>query len=144
MVGAVVLLGLTDFYLNMRAATRMRVSVFVPLAGAFNTCIQNFQAMFVLDEYANMSGFASCMTLFGAALSLGGALMIQVQQGGEDPLTQIELSTARSSEHEEPDPLQSADSREALLGLDCCENNGALSIVVEEISASAAGKLDKN
>lgn len=80
MVIAVALLGLTDFYLNVRAAQRMPVHLFVPLSFAFGTSLQCFQAMVIFDEFVDMTVFCSTMTLLGAALSLLGALMIQPPQ----------------------------------------------------------------
>jgi len=80
MVIAVALLGLTDFYLNVRATQRMPVHLFVPLAFAFGTALQCMQAMVIFDEFADMTVFCSTMTLLGAGLSLVGALMIQPPQ----------------------------------------------------------------
>jgi len=80
MVAAVALLGLTDFYLNVRAAERMPVHLFVPLSFAFGTSLQCFQAMVIFDEFVDMTFFCSTMTLLGAALSLVGALLIQPPQ----------------------------------------------------------------
>jgi len=80
MVGMVALLGLTDFYLNMRAAGRMPVHMFVPLSFAFATSFQCFQAMVIFDEFADMSVFCCVMTSLGAGLALAGALLIQPRQ----------------------------------------------------------------
>jgi len=80
MVIAVALLGLTDFYLNVRAAERMPVHLFVPLSFAFGHSLQCFQAMVIFDEFDDMTVFCSTMTLLGACLSLIGALMIQQTQ----------------------------------------------------------------
>lgn len=88
MVAAVALLGLTDFYLNVRAAERMPVHLFVPLSFAFGTSLQCFQAMVIFDEFVDMTYFCSAMTLLGAGLSLLGALMIQPPQF-ETPLVSV-------------------------------------------------------
>lgn len=95
MVIMVALLGLTDFYLNLRAASRMPVHQFVPLSFAFGTSLQCFQAMVIFDEFVGMSLVCSMMTLFGAGLSLAGALMMEPPQvEGRDKTKEIPLHSA--------------------------------------------------
>lgn len=80
MVIAVGALGITDFYLNTRAAERMPVHLFAPLTFAFATSLQCLQAMIIFDEFINMSFFGSLATLLGVGLALTGALLIQPSQ----------------------------------------------------------------
>lgn len=80
MVIAVAALGLTDFYLNTRAAERLPVHLFAPVTFAFATSLQCMQAMLIFDEFVDMSLLCSMMTLIGAGLALAGALMIQPSQ----------------------------------------------------------------
>merc|ERR1712070_430875 len=92
----VVLLGLTDFYLNVRAAERMSVHLFVPLSFAFGTSLQCLQAMLIFDEFKGMTVFHSAMTLRGACLSLVGALMIRPPQFEARDRTVIPVPTGES------------------------------------------------
>merc|ERR1719379_1163949 len=80
MLGSIAALGLLDFYLNMRAAERMPVHLFVPLSFAFATCLQCLQAMFIFKEFVDMSVTSTSLTMLGAGMSLVGALMIQPSQ----------------------------------------------------------------
>jgi len=77
MMGSVAYLGIVDFYLNLRAAQRMSVQVYVPLAFAFNITLMCFQGMVIFDEFHNMTASFCVWTLLGIALVLSGALIIQ-------------------------------------------------------------------
>lgn len=77
MVISIGALGLMDFYLNMRAASRMNVQVFVPLSFAFGITTQLLQGLIVFQEFDDVSVAARVMTSFGCLLALFGALVIQ-------------------------------------------------------------------
>lgn len=94
MVASVGLLGLMDFYLNVRAAQRMSVQVYVPLAFAFGISLQCFQGMWVFDETKEMTVTHSLLTLMGIIFALTGALVIQL----EAPDTSLPAQTAISTE----------------------------------------------
>lgn len=80
LVVAVAFFGILDFYLNLRAAQRMPLHVYMPLSFAFGTLIQNYQGLFVFDEIKDMRVYHSALTIVGAASALAGALMIQPPQ----------------------------------------------------------------
>lgn len=77
MMGSMAYLALVDFYLNLRAAQRMSVQVYVPLGFAFNITLMCFQGMVIFDELHNMTASSCVLTLVGIALVLSGAVMIQ-------------------------------------------------------------------
>lgn len=78
MVAGVAILGLLDFYLNMRAASRMSVHVFVPLSFSFGIAFQVFQGAVVFDEFENLPLQSIAITLGGCCMALFGSLVIQV------------------------------------------------------------------
>lgn len=82
MVAAIGLLGLTDFYLNLRAAQRMPVQVFVPAAFALSTALLYFQSVAIFGEFRKMTASHAAVSICGACLSLLGALCIQPPQLG--------------------------------------------------------------
>jgi len=77
MAGAVAMLGLMDFYLNVRAAQRMSVQIYVPLAFAFGISLQCFQGMWVFNETEDMTLSSCLLTLLGIFFALAGALVIE-------------------------------------------------------------------
>jgi hypothetical protein len=119
MVIAVAALGLTDFYLNTRAAERMPVHLFAPVTFAFATSLQCLQGMLIFDEFSDMSLFCSMMTLLGVGLALAGALMIQPSQFETkdrvppSPSSKLRTPPSPSSMHRSPSSKETqADRRD--------------------------------
>jgi len=77
MLVAIGVLGLLDFYLNLRGARRMPVQVFAPLAFALSTSLQYFQSVFVFGELRDPFAVDATLSLLGACSSLLGALIIK-------------------------------------------------------------------
>merc|ERR1712113_1001636 len=77
MAAAIGLLGLMDFYLNLRGAKQMPVQVFVPVSFALATTLQYFQSVFIFGEFKEMDDVHAALSISGALLSLVGALCIQ-------------------------------------------------------------------
>eukprot|EP00929_Paragymnodinium_shiwhaense_P105592 TRINITY_DN70635_c0_g1_i1.p1 TRINITY_DN70635_c0_g1~~TRINITY_DN70635_c0_g1_i1.p1 ORF type:complete len:322 (-),score=19.30 TRINITY_DN70635_c0_g1_i1:53-1018(-) len=75
--GAIVLLGVLDFYLNLRGAKKMPVQVFVPIVFALSTVIQYAQSVFIFNEFALMSRSDAIFSMAGATMSLAGAICIK-------------------------------------------------------------------
>jgi len=74
----VVIMGLLDFYLNMLAAQRMSVQIFVPIAYAFGVSLQCFQGMWVFQETKDMTQTACLVTVLGIVFALIGASVIHL------------------------------------------------------------------
>lgn len=70
-------LGLCDFYFNLRGVKHMPVQVFVPISFAFNTVLQYFQGLVILDEFENMKHWRISACMCGALCALVGAICIQ-------------------------------------------------------------------
>jgi hypothetical protein len=83
MTASIAALGLLDFYLNLRAAQRMSVQVFVPCVFAFGIAFQCFQGMIVFAEFQDMSVECCVLTALGIFLALIGALIIQLERTHE-------------------------------------------------------------
>mmetsp|Transcript_117941 Transcript_117941/g.367463 ORF Transcript_117941/g.367463 Transcript_117941/m.367463 type:complete len:338 (-) Transcript_117941:77-1090(-) len=77
MVVAIGLLGLMDFYLNLRGAQRMPVQVFVPASFALATTLLYFQSVVIFGEFRDMDPLHATFSILGACVSLLGALCIQ-------------------------------------------------------------------
>lgn len=77
MIVAIGLLGLTDFYLNLRGVQRMPMQVFLPISFALSTALQYFQSVFIFGEFREMDGLHAALSMCGALVSLAGALCIQ-------------------------------------------------------------------
>lgn len=75
---AIGLLGLMDFYLNMRGVKKMPVQVFVPAAFATGTGICYFQSVVIFRELSYLGWVNFAVSLAGMLLSLVGALCIQM------------------------------------------------------------------
>jgi len=75
-------LGLVDFYLNVRAAARMPLQVFLPVSFALATSLQFFQAMYIFGELKAMLPLDTALSILGATIALVGALMIQPPKFG--------------------------------------------------------------
>jgi len=73
---AIAVLGLLDFYLNLRGARRMPLQVFAPLVFVFCTSLQYFQSVFVFHELRDLSAVDARLSLLGACGSLLGSLII--------------------------------------------------------------------
>ncbi|CAE8603586.1 unnamed protein product, partial [Polarella glacialis] len=73
----IALLGLTDFYLNLRGAKRLPVKVFVPGSFALATAMQFVQSVTLFGEFKQMTNYAALLSISGACLSLLGAMCIQ-------------------------------------------------------------------
>jgi len=71
------LLGLIDFYLNVRAAARMPVQIFLPISFTVATMLQLYQSMAIFGEFQGMLPMHSALSVGGAAVALCGALLIQ-------------------------------------------------------------------
>jgi len=82
LVAATGALGLLDFYLNVRAASRMPLQVFLPVSFALATSLQFFQAMFIFGEFASMGPSRAALSIAGAVVALAGALLIQPPKFG--------------------------------------------------------------
>jgi len=82
MVAAIAMLGLTDFYLNLRGARLMAVQVFVPIAFAWCTVVQYFQSIVVFEEFKGMSALHITLSMAGAVFSLLGAIFIDRPSAG--------------------------------------------------------------
>eukprot|EP00747_Dinoflagellata_sp_TGD_P018587 gnl/TRDRNA2_/TRDRNA2_126600_c0_seq1.p1 gnl/TRDRNA2_/TRDRNA2_126600_c0~~gnl/TRDRNA2_/TRDRNA2_126600_c0_seq1.p1 ORF type:complete len:338 (-),score=52.01 gnl/TRDRNA2_/TRDRNA2_126600_c0_seq1:6-1019(-) len=76
LVAAIVLLGVLDFYLNLRGAQSMPVQVFVPVTFSLCTMLQYLQSVMIFNEFRHMSWLAIVLSLSGACLSLAGAVCI--------------------------------------------------------------------
>lgn len=100
MAGMVALLGIADFYLNVRAAKRMPLFIFVPLSFAFSTSLQCLQAMVVFEEFTGMTPLDCSLTWLGVTLSLAGALRIQPPHldAREVEISEVQLMTRIRSE----------------------------------------------
>ena len=70
-------LGLTDVYLNIRAAQRFSAQACVPAALACSTLIQYFQSMVIFGELRRLEEWRVIVSSAGAVASLLGALCIQ-------------------------------------------------------------------
>jgi hypothetical protein len=79
-VGCVALLGILDFYLNLRGVARLPIQIFVPTVFALNTTIQYFQALMIFDEFAELPWHHIFLSGLGAVLSLVGALLIRPRE----------------------------------------------------------------
>jgi len=77
MLLAIVVLGLLDFYMNIRGAKHMPVQVFAPLTFALCTSLQFLQSVFIFGELQGLSRVNATLSILGACLSLLGALVIQ-------------------------------------------------------------------
>lgn len=98
MASAIALLGLTDFYLNLRGARTMKVQVFVPVAFAWGTVVQYFQSIFIFEELQGMSILHVALSTTGACLSLIGALCIETPSN--DKYDKIPLTQRRALDPE--------------------------------------------
>jgi len=98
MVISIAILGLLDFYLNLRAAARMPVQVFLPMYFALATSLQFFQSVVVFSEFAQMNALHSGLSLAGAFVSLAGAMLINPPRlgplGHETLQDELELGEA--------------------------------------------------
>jgi len=74
---AVVALGLLNFYLNMRRAKLLPAMSSTMCVFACATAIQLFQAICILDEYSGAEATRVIVSLVGAALSFGGAFLLE-------------------------------------------------------------------
>lgn len=102
MVAAIGLLGLTDFYLNLRGAQRMPVQVFVPASFALSTSLLYFQSVVIFGEFKDMNVLHAALSILGALMSLFGAVCIQpprlgllgreLVDGKDEPATEVELA----------------------------------------------------
>merc|ERR1712151_709140 len=63
------LLGLTDFYLNLRGAQRMPVQVFVPASFAISTSLQYFQSVAIFQEFTHSNFWHTFISICGAIMS---------------------------------------------------------------------------
>jgi len=79
-VGCVALLGILDFYLNLRGVARLPIQFFVPIVFALNTTIQYFQALVIFDEFAELPWHQVVLSGFGAVLSFVGAMLIRPRE----------------------------------------------------------------
>mmetsp|Transcript_72449 Transcript_72449/g.183380 ORF Transcript_72449/g.183380 Transcript_72449/m.183380 type:complete len:338 (+) Transcript_72449:67-1080(+) len=104
MVVSIVLLGLTDFYLNLRGAASMPVQVFLPTAFALSTSLQFFQSIFIFGEFADMTARNAALSIWGALISLGGTLLIQPPR--------FDLLTGGHSAFEDEDLLEDPNSND--------------------------------
>jgi len=76
MLVAMVVLALLDLHLNVRAARRMPMQVFAPLAFVFCTSLQSFQSVFIFHELRDLSAVNATLSLLGACGSVLGTLII--------------------------------------------------------------------
>merc|ERR1712217_123035 len=72
----IALLGVTDFYLNLRGAQRMQVQVFIPVVFALSTSLQFFQSVAIFREFREMDTTCVVLSISGAVVALVGALLI--------------------------------------------------------------------
>lgn len=75
--GAIGVLGLLDFYLNLQGVRRMPVQVFVPACFVVGTCLCYFQSTCIFKELHNLTVTDFAVSLTGMFLSLVGAACIQ-------------------------------------------------------------------
>lgn len=102
---SILLLGIADFYLNMRGAWRMPVQVFIPLAFALCTGLQFLQSVFLFGELRRLDPPHAALAICGAIVSLAGALLIQVPRMGSadhklaQPRVELSLIDEMHGEH---------------------------------------------
>lgn len=77
MAAGIAILGLTDFYLNLRATKLMAVQVFIPVSFAWCVTLQYFQSAVLFEELERLSAIRASLSVVGAFLSLLGAILIQ-------------------------------------------------------------------
>jgi len=77
MAAMVAVLGLTDFYLNLRGAKILPVQAFIPMAFAFGTGVQYFQSLVIFGEFSYMGTAHRTISVAGSAMALAGAVMIR-------------------------------------------------------------------
>merc|ERR1712061_455976 len=75
-VAGVAFLGLTDFYMNFRAAWSLPAHLFVPMKFALSIVLQLFQGAIVLDEFKTLTPMATALTFCGAFVALAASLSI--------------------------------------------------------------------
>mmetsp|Transcript_45988 Transcript_45988/g.142509 ORF Transcript_45988/g.142509 Transcript_45988/m.142509 type:complete len:336 (-) Transcript_45988:20-1027(-) len=119
MVVAIGLLGLTDFYLNLRGAQRMPVQVFLPTSFAFATLLQYVQSALIFGEFKDMDAHHRAVSVLGACLSLAGALCIQPPRLGL--LGRELLGADEAQEPEGPGELELGRRRQEDAGSDFVE-----------------------
>jgi len=78
MASAIAILGLMDFYLNLRATRLMSVQVFVPVAFVWCISLQYFQSVVLFAEFDDLNMVQAVLSITGACISLLGALCIQL------------------------------------------------------------------
>lgn len=78
MASGIALLGLTDFYLNLRATRLMTVQVFVPVSFVWCISLQYFQSVVLFGEFGDLPYFKAVLSIVGAGISLLGALCLQL------------------------------------------------------------------
>jgi len=98
---ALVLLGLTDFYLNLRATRLLAVHVFIPVAFVWAISLQYFQSVVLFSELSGLSMGKVILSIGGACLSLVGAIVLQIPQKSE----------AAGQEQDKSDLIESAPSQ---------------------------------
>lgn len=91
MGAAILALGLTDLYLNLRGAQKMPVQIFIPTAFAFCTSLQFLQSVFVFGELNEMDTKDAVLSMMGACASLVGAVVIQPPRIEENPSSKYAL-----------------------------------------------------
>mmetsp|Transcript_43309 Transcript_43309/g.94261 ORF Transcript_43309/g.94261 Transcript_43309/m.94261 type:complete len:365 (+) Transcript_43309:137-1231(+) len=77
MAAAIAVLGLADFGLNLRGATRMPPQVFLPISFTLSTTLQYFQSVVIFGEFNDMDPLAASLSVCSAAVALFGALLIR-------------------------------------------------------------------
>jgi hypothetical protein len=88
------LLGLVDLYMNLRATRLMAVQVFVPVAFVWHVSLQYLQSIALFAELRDLDTSKAALSIFGACLSLVGALCIQ--------LPTLDRSEVRQSKSDDP------------------------------------------
>jgi len=78
MASAVAILGITDFYLNLRATRLMAVQVFVPVSFVWCISLQYFQSVVLFAEFDGLDTLHAGLSIAGACISLLGAICIQL------------------------------------------------------------------
>lgn len=105
----IAVLGLLEFYLNLRAAQRLPVQVFVPVSFALTTVLQYFQSAVVMEEFRKQLPLQACISLVGAVVALVSALCMQPKgshvelRDSHSPLPQEEPQDQGPKDLERPD-----------------------------------------
>lgn len=77
MLSSLGILGIVNFYLNIRGTKQLPVKIFIPLSFAAATVLQYIQSAVLFEEFSEMTYSEAALSMCGACLSLIGALTIQ-------------------------------------------------------------------